>query len=101
MYDNIGAGIGQAKHPYEKGKHMKQVMLAIMLLVAVALSGCSSSAGSAGLGALGGAAAGVAGYEYNAHRQMEQLEEDYREGRINRREYQIRRDQIQKGSILK
>jgi hypothetical protein len=76
MYDNIGAGIGQAKHPYEKGKHMKQVMLAIMLLVAVALSGCSSSAGSAGLDALGGAAAGVAGYEYNAPRQMEQLEED-------------------------
>ena len=33
---------------------MKHVMLAIMLLIAVALSGCSSSAGSAGLGALGG-----------------------------------------------
>ena len=80
---------------------MKQVMLAIMLLVAVALSGCSSQAGSAGLGALGGAAAGAAGYEYNAHRQMEQLEDDYRAGRIDRQEYQIRRDQIQKGSILK
>jgi uncharacterized protein YceK len=80
---------------------MKQVMLAIMLLVAVALSGCSSTAGSAGLGALGGAAAGAAGYEYNAHRQMEQLEDDYRSGKIDRREYQIRRDQIQKGSIIK
>jgi hypothetical protein len=80
---------------------MPHVMLAIMLLVAVALSGCSSTAGSAGLGALGGAAAGAAGYEYNAHRQMEQLEEDYRAGRIDRQEYQIRRDQIQKGSILK
>jgi hypothetical protein len=80
---------------------MQHVMLPIMLLVAVALSGCSSSAGSAGLGALGGAAAGAAGYEYNAHRQLEQLEDDYRAGRIDRREYQIRRDQIQKGSILK
>jgi hypothetical protein len=29
------------------------------------------------------------------------LEEAYREGRIDRREYQRRKEQIQKGSILK
>jgi hypothetical protein len=53
------------------------------------------------LGALGGAAAGAAGYEYNAHRQMQQLEEDYREGKIDRKEYEARKKQIEQGSILK
>jgi len=57
--------------------------------------------GSAGLGAVGGAAAGAAGYEYNAHRQMQQLEEEYRTGRINREEYEARKKQIEQGSILK
>ena len=81
--------------------YMKQVLLAVMLLFSIGMVGCSSHAGSAGLGALGGAAAGVGGYEYSAHRQMQELEEDYREGRIDRKEYEIRRDQIRKGSILK
>jgi hypothetical protein len=80
---------------------MKRLIVAVMMLVSVVLSSCSSNAGSAGLGALGGAAAGAAGYEYNAHRQMQELEEDYRAGRIDRREYQIRRDQIRRGSLLK
>jgi hypothetical protein len=80
---------------------MKQVLMAMMLLFSIWIAGCSSSAGSAGLGALGGAAAGAGGYEYSAHRQMQELEEDYREGRIDRKEYEIRRDQIRKGSILK
>lgn len=80
---------------------MKRVLLAVMLLFSIGMVGCGSHAGSAGLGALGGAAAGVGGYEYSAHRQMQELEEDYREGRIDRKEYEIRRDQIRKGSILK
>lgn len=80
---------------------MRQWLVAIMMLLSVAVLGCSSNLGSAGLGAVGGAAAGAAGYEYHAHRQMQQLEEDYRAGRIDRREYEIRKEQIQKGSILK
>jgi hypothetical protein len=80
---------------------MKQLIIVIMMLVSVVLSSCSSNLGSAGLGAVGGAAAGVGGYEYNAHRQMQEVEEAYREGRIDRREYQIRKNQIQRGSILK
>ena len=80
---------------------MKQVLMAMTLLFSLWMVGCSSHAGTAGLGALGGAAAGAGGYEYNAHRQMQELEEDYREGRIDRKEYEIRRDQIRKGSILK
>ena len=80
---------------------MARLMIPILLLSFVLMSGCSSNMGSAGLGAVGGAAAGVAGYEYNAHRQMQQLEEEYRTGRIDRQEYAARKNQIEKGSILK
>lgn len=81
---------------------MKHVLVSIMLIIgSVVAAGCSSNLGSAGLGAAGGAAAGAGGYEYSAHRQMEELEEAYREGRIDRREYEIRKDQIQRGSLLK
>ena len=80
---------------------MKKIMLSLLLFVSVLSFGCSSNMGSAGLGALGGAAAGAAGYEYNAHRQMQQLEEDYRSGRIDRTEYEARKRQIEQGSILK
>jgi len=80
---------------------MKRLILSILLLVSVLSFGCSSNLGSAGLGAVGGAAAGAAGYEYNAHRQLQQLEEDYRSGRIDRREYEMRKYQIGQGSILK
>lgn len=52
----------------------------------------------------GGAAAGAAGagaaYEIQAKRQMDQLEEDLEEGRITREEYESRRRQIEKGSII-
>jgi len=80
---------------------MAQLLIAIVLLSSVLLFGCSSNLGSAGLGAVGGAAAGAAGYEYNAHRQMEQLEADYKAGRIDREEYEVRKKQIQKSSIIK
>ncbi len=53
---------------------------------------------------LGGAALGVAGagaaYEYNNKRQMDQLNEDYKSGKINQQEYDSRKNQIEKGSII-
>jgi hypothetical protein len=85
----------------EKEYNMKQLILSILLLVSALSFGCSSNLGSAGLGAVGGAAAGAAGYEYNAHRQMQQVEDAYRSGRIDRSEYEARRQQIQQGSIIK
>ena len=78
---------------------MAQLLIAIVLS-SLLLFGCSSNLGSAGLGAVGGAAAGAAGYEYSAHRQMQELEEDYKAGRIEREEYEARKKQIQKGSLL-
>jgi len=52
--------------------------------------------GGAAVGALGTGAA----YEYNAHSQMQKLEEDYKGERISRKEYDTRKAQIEKGSIL-
>jgi hypothetical protein len=53
---------------------------------------------------LGGAATGVAGtgagYEYNARKQMDRLEDDYKAGRITKEEYEIRKDQIERGSVV-
>jgi hypothetical protein len=53
---------------------------------------------------LGGAAvaslATGAGYEYNSKRQMDRLEDDYRNERISRGEYEKRKSQIERGSII-
>lgn len=69
--------------------------LALLMLAALTQSGCAF---------LGGAAVGTvatsAGYEFQAKRQMDRLEEDYKAGRIDRREYEIRKKQIEAGSIL-
>ncbi|WP_224962379.1 hypothetical protein [Geomonas subterranea] len=79
---------------------MKRILLIISMVLSAFASGCASREGSAVGGALGGAAVGVGAYEYSAHRQMQQVEDDYRAGRINRKEYEIRKNQIEKGSIF-
>ena len=74
---------------------MKKAILAIALGFGLSQSGCAF---------LGGAAIGTlatgAGYEINAHHQMDKLEDDYRNERISRREYEERKAQIEKGSII-
>jgi hypothetical protein len=81
---------------------MKQLMtLVAAIFMVVSLSACSSRAGSAGLGAVGGAAAGAGAYEYNLNKQMNELEDDYKAGKIDQREYEIRKKQIEDSSILK
>jgi hypothetical protein len=70
--------------------------LAILLLLgSLALAGCEFVAGAAT-----GALATGAGYEINAKRQMDRLDGDYRRERISRREYERRRGQIERGSII-
>jgi len=53
---------------------------------------------------LGGAAVGAlgasAGYEINAHSKMNPVEDDYKGERISRKEYEARKSQIEKGSII-
>jgi len=71
--------------------------LPLLLLMGLTQWVCSGAfAGGAATGALGSAAA----YEYSAHRQMDQLEDDYRKERISRDEYESRKRQIESGSIL-
>ena len=74
---------------------MKKLMLALVLMFAVGQSGCAFLGGAA-VGALGTSA----GYEINAHSKMNQLEDDYKAERISRREYEARKSQLEKGSII-
>jgi hypothetical protein len=73
---------------------MKPLML-LVLLAGLTQSGCAFLGGAAT-----GALAAGAGYEIQAKRQMDRLDEDYRNRRISREEYESRRRQIESGSIV-
>jgi hypothetical protein len=73
---------------------MKKYLL-LMLLATVTQQGCAFLGGAA----LGTLATG-AGYEIQAKRQMDRLDEDFRNDRISRREYEDRKQQIERGSII-
>lgn len=76
---------------------MKNTIYALLITSAFALAGCSPQFwGGAALGALGTGG----GYEYQAKRQMDQLEDDRKSGRISREEYEDRKNQIERGSII-
>jgi len=74
---------------------MKKFILGLGLMMAFGQSGCAFLGGAA-VGALGTSA----GYEINAHSKMNQLEDDYKNERISRKEYEARKSQIEKGSII-
>jgi hypothetical protein len=74
---------------------MRNLMLVFVVMFALGQSGCAFLGGAA-VGALGTSGA----YEYNAHSKMNQLENDYKAERISRKEYEARKSQIEKGSIL-
>jgi hypothetical protein len=77
---------------------MKKFITLLVLIFATTLTGCSGQFwGGTGAGVLGAGA----GYEYNAERQMKKIDEDLKNGKITQEEYDIRKDQIQKGSLLK
>ena len=77
---------------------MRKIQAVLVMLLAMALVGCSGAFwGGTGAGALGAGA----GYEVQAERQMNQLDEDLKSGKITQQEYDIRKDQIRKGSLLK
>ena len=77
---------------------MKNVQGLLVVLLGMTLMGCSGQFwGGTGAGALGAGA----GYEYNAERQMNRIEEDLKNGTITQQEYDIRKDQIKRGSLLK
>ncbi|HYT57192.1 MAG TPA: hypothetical protein VEQ38_21000 [Verrucomicrobiae bacterium] len=69
--------------------------LPLLLLLCLPQWGCEFLGGAA----VGSLATG-AGYEINNKRQMDRLEEEYRNERISRREYEERKRQIEHGSII-
>jgi hypothetical protein len=73
---------------------MKKFLL-LLMLASFSQWGCEFLGGAA----VGSLATG-AGYEINAKRQMDRLEDDYRNERISRRDYEQRKAQIEKGSIV-
>lgn len=80
---------------------MPRTIPALGLLVAMSLvSACESQTGTAVLGGVGGAAVGAGGYEFHLKRQRDRVEADYKAGRIDQREYNIRVDQIARDSLL-
>jgi hypothetical protein len=74
---------------------MKHLMLVLTIMLGLGQAGCEFIGGAA----VGAGAAG-AGYEYNAYRQMQQLEDDYKAEKISRQEYEERKKQIEAGSII-
>ena len=75
---------------------MKMIFV-VLMLAGLTQTGCSPAFwGGAATGALGTGA----GYEYQAKRQIDRLEDDFRSGRIGRDEYRDRKRQIERGSII-
>lgn len=78
-------------------KNVEKILLALLLAMAIGTTGCSKEF-------WGGAAAGAvgtgAGYELSKKRQMDKLEEDRAAGRITQEQYQQRKAEIEKGSLI-
>ncbi|MDD4939764.1 MAG: hypothetical protein PHE18_04515 [Candidatus Omnitrophica bacterium] len=77
---------------------MKKVKILPLIFFGMILAGCSGAFwGGAGTGVVGTGA----GYEINIQRQMNRIDEDLKNGTITQQEYDIRKDQIQRDSLLK
>jgi hypothetical protein len=76
---------------------MKKIGVFLALAALFSVAGC-------GRGTLGGAAGGLlgagAGYEYNFKRQIDKLDNDLKAGVIDQKEYDIRKNQIQRDSLI-
>ncbi len=74
--------------------------LALVVACVALLTGCSSSVGSGLLGGVLGAGAAGGSYEYHLKRQKERVEQDFKAEKIDQKEYEIRKDQISRDSLL-
>lgn len=79
-----------------KSSNITKTMVAVLFAAIVSLCGCASFLG----GAAGGAVGTGAGYELKARQQMNKLDDDLKAGRIDQREYDIRKSQIERGSMV-
>ena len=74
---------------------MRKFTVLLALVIALGQWGCQFLGGTAS-----GNSTRVSSYDSNSHYQMNQLEEDYRAQRITRRNYEIRKGQVEIGFIL-
>lgn len=72
----------------------KWKVLGVLFVMGACYSGCQFLGGTAT-----GAAATGASYELQARQRMERIQQDLKDGKIDQREYDIRKDEIQKGSL--
>ena len=77
---------------------MNKVISLITIIALLGLVGCS---GKFWAGAGGGALGAGAGYELNLERQMDRIEDDLRDGKIDQNEFDIRKSQIERDSLIK
>lgn len=79
---------------------MKKYPFALALTAGLVLAGCLTGCSGA---FWGGTATGAAGtgtvYELRSRQQMQKIEEQYKNGQIDQKEYEIRKDQIKQGSL--
>ena len=75
---------------------MHKATLLMALIGAGVVAGCSSKAGNVAVGA---GAAGAA-YEYSNKRTMDKLDQDAKEGKISREEYDRRRKEVEEKSVV-
>jgi hypothetical protein len=79
---------------------MKQVRLIVVLAVAVLMAGATGCSREFVGGAAVGAGATGAAYEYQNKKALDDLEADFKAGRISKEEYLRRKDEIQKKSLV-
>lgn len=78
-------------------KNLGVVIACLVLLTG--LTGCSP-VGSGLVGGVLGAGAAGGSYEYHLKRQKDRVEQDFKAGKIDQKEYEIRKDQIARDSLL-
>ncbi|RMH35231.1 MAG: hypothetical protein D6690_09475 [Nitrospirae bacterium] len=72
-------------------------ILALVLVVTPGLVSCSGKfVGGTAVGVLGAGA----GYEYKAKKEMDRIQEELEAGRMSKEEYEIRKDQIERMSVI-
>jgi len=76
---------------------VKSLSIAIAVAVALGTTGCSKWFWG---GAAAAGAAGAGAYEYSNREALEDLEDDYEDGRISREEYERRKDESEDRSVV-
>ncbi len=81
---------------------MKRSVLAAaaIAMLALPISSCATKTGSAVGGAVGGAAVGGGTYEYRINEEMKRLDADFKAGKMDKKEYDIRKDELHRMSFI-